>query len=428
MQEEHDLELAALIGQSLLEKNKDLKSRNDELETELQSCNEVIERLTFEVISATDRVTQLKHDLTLKNGLLQIYSADLESSESQPESPSHSNSASFRERDKLSSLELRWEDLHDKVCSLEDENDKLRNQVSTKRGDIEYAERKELQLIHDCAKELTDASRQLLSLQEEIARRSDDNIRQQEEITHLLSQLVDLQRRIREVTVENDGLKNAVRVSHEFQNELSCELIDLKEKYEILLCAFHELQDEAKRNSRLKSECQWPSSSFMPINESLAAEIESVSLESEGYGSEFSSLNIQSGHHNHNGVSGDSSSHLSASMLEDGPAILLRCSLPGNPANNSAHNSVGGGGGGSGSIRSLLISDKLKIVKPVEGSETLTKWKRLATPNFGALLEPAKGSVQSKALKDLNSDLLNYVINSNKEERAAGEINLTIKP
>ena len=41
-QKERDLELAARIGQSLLEENKSLKTRNDQLELEITACNESV--------------------------------------------------------------------------------------------------------------------------------------------------------------------------------------------------------------------------------------------------------------------------------------------------------------------------------------------------------------------------------------------------
>lgn len=44
-----------------------------------------------------------------------------------------------------------------------------------------------------------EANMQLSYLQEEVGRKSEDNIRQQEEITQLLSQIVDLQRKLRDV-------------------------------------------------------------------------------------------------------------------------------------------------------------------------------------------------------------------------------------
>ena len=47
LQKERDLELAARIGQTLLSQNKSLKSKNDELKSELSSCNEIVSLITI---------------------------------------------------------------------------------------------------------------------------------------------------------------------------------------------------------------------------------------------------------------------------------------------------------------------------------------------------------------------------------------------
>lgn len=49
LQKERDLELAARIGTSLLEQNKSLKNRNDELEQEVCCCNETVSILALTV-------------------------------------------------------------------------------------------------------------------------------------------------------------------------------------------------------------------------------------------------------------------------------------------------------------------------------------------------------------------------------------------
>lgn len=71
-QKEKDLELAAKIGKSLLERNKELQQTNEFLE----------EQLNF----ATDQVTQLKHELQQKIDLLHIYT-DNESADSGGSTP-----------------------------------------------------------------------------------------------------------------------------------------------------------------------------------------------------------------------------------------------------------------------------------------------------------------------------------------------------
>lgn len=62
---------------------------------------------------------------------------------------------------------------------------------------------------------------------------------------------------------------------------------------------------------------------------------------------------------------------------------------------------------GYGSSASWKLPDKLRIVKPLEGSLTLHQWQRLAKPSLGGIFEERKGIVMkgSRLLKD--KDLVN---------------------
>ncbi|RWS30115.1 Trafficking kinesin-binding protein 1-like protein, partial [Leptotrombidium deliense] len=385
-EKERDLELAARIGQSLLEQNNDLKVRNEELENELAAANENV-------------------------------IADLEKSETELDTPTVSP------RREKSSLLLNWDLMQQRICILESENVALRGEANSRKEDIELEEKKELQLIHDCAKQLsmclrllnisgenawsrttndenpenkflrallpiTDANLQLITLQEEMTRRTDDNIQQQEEITNLLTQVVELQRKLKELFQENESLKNALLVSHECQNELSVELLDLKEKYGTLLAAFHELQDELRSRSK-SSFSHWPPNAFMPIPDSLAAE-----LESEGYESELSSLTkLQRRDPD------DTRCYSPDSVLSAG-------SVPRNNRTIFVPMITASTG------RQFSIPSKLKIVKPMEGSETLSRWRKLATPHLGVILEQHTG-VQGKVQ---NSFFLPHTIAETKHD------------
>lgn len=68
LQKEKDLELAAKIGQQLLSRNKSLEERNALLDSE--------------VSAASDKITQLQHDLQMKTDLLQIYTNDVDDTSS----------------------------------------------------------------------------------------------------------------------------------------------------------------------------------------------------------------------------------------------------------------------------------------------------------------------------------------------------------
>jgi trafficking kinesin-binding protein 1 len=68
LQKERDLEIAARIGQSLLEKNRDIQEKNETLEDEVRH--------------SLEQVNQLRHEVSMKDDLLQIYALDLDGNDS----------------------------------------------------------------------------------------------------------------------------------------------------------------------------------------------------------------------------------------------------------------------------------------------------------------------------------------------------------
>jgi hypothetical protein len=256
-----------------------------------------------------------------------------------------------------------------------------------------------------------EANSQLLNLQDDLSRRVDDNLRQQDEITHLLTQVVELQKRNRDLGFENEGFRSALEVSHDCQKELSTELLDIKEKYDVLLAAFHDLQQELKNKNPLTIGHFPPS--YIHAHESLAAELEST-LASEGYGSDFSSFLSST-----QGATG-------GRFLEtrcDSPDSLMSVENPSFFRSSTSHadptpskNTRGEYSTNvvtSTSAKVSRLADKLKNLKPFEGSGFLRRWRRLATPHLGVILEPTNG-VQSKAIRDLNADLLQYMLEVKK--------------
>jgi hypothetical protein len=101
LQKERDLELAAKIGQTLLEKNKYFEEKNEELEQLITQANE--------------RINQLKHDLSMKDELLKIYTQNYEGVDSSsPDSPDGKTVPGLQK--KIQSLEDENLQLHLEVC------------------------------------------------------------------------------------------------------------------------------------------------------------------------------------------------------------------------------------------------------------------------------------------------------------------------
>uniref|UniRef100_A0AAY4D7S4 TRAK1 protein n=1 Tax=Denticeps clupeoides TaxID=299321 RepID=A0AAY4D7S4_9TELE len=259
-EKERDLELAARIGQSLLKKNKTLTERNEFLEEQVEHIRE--------------EVSQLRHDLTLKDELLQFYTSAAEESEGE------SAASTPLQRNELTCSVPNFfplDSLQKKLKELEEENLVLRSEASHLETETISFEEKEQQLVNDCVKELRDAHIQISSIAEELARKTEDASRQQEEITHLLSQIVDLQKKSKAYAVENEELTQHLSAAKDAQRQLTAELRELGDKYAECMEMLHEAQEELKnlRNKALPHSTprRFHSLGLFPMD-SLAAEIE----------------------------------------------------------------------------------------------------------------------------------------------------------
>ncbi|XP_073667760.1 trafficking kinesin-binding protein 1 isoform X3 [Paramisgurnus dabryanus] len=259
-EKERDLELAARIGQSLLKKNKTLSERNSFLEEQVEQIRE--------------EVSQLRHDLSMKDELLQFYTSAAEESDGDSASttPIRRNDSSL-----CMSNYLPLDSLQKKLQDLEEENISLRSEANHLETETISYEEKEQQLVNDCVKELRDANLQISTIAEELARKTEDASRQQEEITHLLSQIVDLQKKAKSFALENEELTQHLGAAKDAQRALTSELRELEDKYAECMEMLHEAQEELKnfRNKTLplSTPRRFHSLGLFPMD-SLAAEIE----------------------------------------------------------------------------------------------------------------------------------------------------------
>ncbi|XP_064203837.1 trafficking kinesin-binding protein 1-like isoform X2 [Anguilla rostrata] len=256
-EKERDLELAARIGQSLLKKNRTLTEQNEFLE----------ERVGI----VRDEIAQLRHELSMKDELLQFYTSTAEESEGE------SASSTPLRRNKSVPNYFPMDSLQRKLKDLEEENIVLRSEACHLKTETISYEEKEHQLVNDCVKELRQSTLQISSIAEELARKTEDAARQQEEITHLLSQIVDLQKKAKSYSVENEELSQHLAAAKDAQRQLTAELLELGEKYAECVEMLHEAQEECK-NLRNRV---FPNSTPRRVHplglfplDSLAAEIE----------------------------------------------------------------------------------------------------------------------------------------------------------
>uniref|UniRef100_A0A8D0AQZ6 Trafficking kinesin protein 2 n=1 Tax=Sander lucioperca TaxID=283035 RepID=A0A8D0AQZ6_SANLU len=228
---DRDLELAARIGQSLLQRNHLLQERNEALEEQLAQ--------------ALDQVHQLQHELSKKDELLRMVASASEESETdssvstplcQPKLLGGTAAAA------LSQLES----LQSKLQELEEENLSLRSEACQLKSDTITYEEKEQQLVSDCVKELRESNSQMVSLTDELSQKNEELLRHQEEIAQLLSQIVELQHRVKELALEKEELRIHLQASKDSQRQLTAELDELADRNVECVEMLHEAQEEIK--------------------------------------------------------------------------------------------------------------------------------------------------------------------------------------
>uniref|UniRef100_A0A8D3BMD7 Huntingtin associated protein 1 n=1 Tax=Scophthalmus maximus TaxID=52904 RepID=A0A8D3BMD7_SCOMX len=253
-EKERDLELAARIGQSLLKQNQELTARNEMLDEQLEIAKE--------------EIAQLRHELSMRDDLLQFYASTEDTENAESLSP-------IKRNESCSSLTnfVHYDFLQQKLKGLEDENRKLRFEANELTTETTNYEEQEQELMMVCVEELSSVNKQMVDLSEELARKVEDSLRQQEEISSLLAQIVDQQ-----LAHENEGLNQQLSASRESQRKLKSELKDLQDKYSESEDMLREAREDIKnlRNKSLPNSTvqrYTALASVLPMD-SLAAEIE----------------------------------------------------------------------------------------------------------------------------------------------------------
>uniref|UniRef100_A0A8B9TX48 Huntingtin-associated protein 1 n=1 Tax=Anas platyrhynchos TaxID=8839 RepID=A0A8B9TX48_ANAPL len=252
-EKERDLELAARIGQSLLKQNRSLTERNELLEEQLELAKE--------------EIAQLRHEVSMRDDLLHFYTTTTEESE-----PTSATATPLRRQESSSSLQqyFQYDTLQQKLKCLEEENQKLRLEFCT--------------------------CQQVVCLSDELARKAEDTVRQQEEISQLLAQVVDLQQKCRAYGSEVEELQQHLAVAKEVQEQLRTELRDLQEKYTECGGMLQEAQEEVKslrsRSLPNSTVSRYGAPSLLPVD-SLAAEIKGTMRKAtDGSSSDYNYLRV----------------------------------------------------------------------------------------------------------------------------------------
>ncbi|OXB63700.1 hypothetical protein ASZ78_009015 [Callipepla squamata] len=412
-EKERDLELAARIGQSLLKQNRSLTERNELLEEQLELAKE--------------EIAQLRHEVSMRDDLLHFYTTTTEESE-----PTSAPITPLRRNDSSLSLQqyFQYDALQQKLRCLEEENQKLRLEATTIVTETSRYEDQEQQLMIDCVEQFSAASQQVVCLSDELARKAEDTARQQEEISQLLAQVVELQQKCRMYGAEVEELQQHLTAAREVQQQLRTELRDLQDKYAECGGMLQEAQEEVKslRSRSLPNSTvsrYSAGSSLLPL-ESLAAEIKGTMRKGTDSSSDYRTvgpraapgrqdleaavqrLSVQQQCHSseeHSFFEAEREQKLWRLRDEDGSSGILTpngsvASAGTTCSGGSEHTAASGFSLGSLSF----LPDKLQIVKPLEGSVTLHHWQQLAQPNLGGILVPRPG-VLTKDFRPLDIDL-----------------------
>ncbi|XP_013972039.1 huntingtin-associated protein 1 isoform X7 [Canis lupus familiaris] len=230
---ERDLNTAARIGQSLVKQNSVLMAENSKLEAMLGSARE--------------EILHLRHQVSLRDDLLRLYSDSEEEEEEEEEEGEEEEEEEEEEETEEEEEEEEEEEQHDhpygaseltslgepeslhfcpqlealqeQLRLLEVENEQLREEASQ----LDALEEEEQMLILDCVEQFSEASQQMAELSEVLALRMESHDQQRREVTQLRTQVLKLQRRCQSYGVETEKLQQQLVLEKEIQMRLQDE-------------------------------------------------------------------------------------------------------------------------------------------------------------------------------------------------------------
>lgn len=285
-EKEIDLELAARIGQDLLNQNKQLKDSIKSLEDELAQRR--------------DDVQQLRHELASKNSLLDTFIEEEEQQTSLTESeedltlkvqqdhplvtksctPTNNNHTKISSSLSLRSPEVNGQqDATTGFLSLNFNNQRPASTTIEPFSSLPHQQMgnsfscdsrqhsanddsassigesnlkscnesvDQQNLVQTVTLQLLESNKRLCELQDEIFYKSEQNLMQQEKIYHLQDRLRELDQRLGYIAAENETLHKSVSEADEIRRELSDELKVCKRNFSELLRVFLEMQKESR--------------------------------------------------------------------------------------------------------------------------------------------------------------------------------------
>uniref|UniRef100_A0A8C3TMC2 Trafficking kinesin protein 2 n=1 Tax=Catharus ustulatus TaxID=91951 RepID=A0A8C3TMC2_CATUS len=118
----------------------------------------------------------------------------------------------------------------------------------------------------------------------------------------------------------------------------------------------------------------------------------------------------------------DRKMHLLAEQKEEASGCSTPTESSFSPSTNSEFTDLSA----SSSNLRVLLPEKLQIVKPIEGSQTLFHWQQLARPNLGTILDPRPGVV-TKGFTPLTDDTVHHISDLEEDDEEEGEGGITFQ-
>ncbi|XGW20190.1 hypothetical protein V3C99_003758 [Haemonchus contortus] len=237
-QKDRDLEIAAKIGQSLLEQNRDLQQRTEFLEESLAKSSE--------------EMVQMKHELDRKAELLRVY-------------------CRYDDDGFTSSRETTDDSLKKRLEKTKLENIQLKHDVFSIKKEMEAQIERDRKRYEEVSRQFELAQQQIVSLHAQVVERGEDYAAQSVVVEKLLREISLKCCRERELTAENADLSRQVEEALQRQNELGMQMKELQDRYAELSCLFSDAEEEL---CRFRSAPPMRAGSVDSLYDSLASELE----------------------------------------------------------------------------------------------------------------------------------------------------------
>lgn len=253
-------------------------------------------------------------------------------------------------------------------------------------------------------------------MHEEIHKRTEENQRLKDEISSLHKRMAQLEKQLRKLDFDNEDLQSALQLALECQSELSLELIEFKDKHNELLIAFHDKQQECRELSKKYSHGEISSFSYndslaYELEQSLSSQVNQVnSNEDSPFKTSYPELStmcvtpdsLLSAESYMTGFSPHNSFHPDISSDHQVHDSKSATPIPSTSNFYTSHSSMISSCHATTTTSSKTLSrghpfaNKLRYIKPLEGSQTLSQWKKLAMPDLNDLLADSTGSAVTK--------------------------------